>query len=179
MTSFEFGSNLLCYYVVPFLANYGAVPYSFFFTPMAVLLQTLLQTNTKQLRNGWVENRNRAVKMRNGLETNPAPAQKVFRRCAVRTEVHFQHVITNSFFFRLLWWIYYFFLLWENFWSFVLCLFQFFHWIGAGKRTFMSFSDGLGSDIFRRKMEKTRPMREQREVKVFLPRQSRHFCLYS
>ena len=35
--------------------------------------------------------------------------------------------------------------------------------VGAGINTLMSISDGLGSSIFCRKMEKTRPMREERE----------------
>ena len=37
----------------------------------------------------------------------------------------------------------------------------------------MSISDGLGPYLFRRKMEKTRPMREM-DGKVFISRQSRY-----
>ena len=37
---------------------------------------------------------------------------------------------------------------------------------GAGINTLMSISDGLGSSILCRKMEKTRPMREEMDGKV-------------
>ena len=39
----------------------------------------------------------------------------------------------------------------------------------------MSISDGLGAYFFRRKMEKTRPMREEMDEKMFISRQSQHF----
>ena len=38
--------------------------------------------------------------------------------------------------------------------------------VGAGIGTLMSISDGLGSSIFCRKMEKARPMMEEMDVKV-------------
>ena len=38
--------------------------------------------------------------------------------------------------------------------------------VGAGLNTLMSISDGLGSSISCRKMEKTRPMREEMDGKV-------------
>ena len=38
--------------------------------------------------------------------------------------------------------------------------------VGAGVNTLMSISDGLGSSIFCRKMEKARPMREEMDGKV-------------
>ena len=38
--------------------------------------------------------------------------------------------------------------------------------VGAGINTLMSISDGLGSSIFCRKMEKTRPMSEEMDGKV-------------
>ena len=38
--------------------------------------------------------------------------------------------------------------------------------VGAGINTLMSISDGLGSSIFCRKMEKTRSMREEMDGKV-------------
>ena len=38
----------------------------------------------------------------------------------------------------------------------------------------MSTSDGLGSYIFRQKMEKAQPMREEMDVKMLTSRQSRH-----
>ena len=41
--------------------------------------------------------------------------------------------------------------------------------VGAGINTLMSISDGLGSSIFCRKMEKTRPMREEMEKVVYFP----------
>ena len=42
VTSLELHSDL-CYYVGPFLANDGTVPYSFIYPPIAVLLQAVLQ----------------------------------------------------------------------------------------------------------------------------------------
>ena len=60
VTSLEFHSNL-SYYIVPLLANYGTVPYSLVFTPIAVQLQAVLQENTEPFRNGRVERRNRTV----------------------------------------------------------------------------------------------------------------------
>ena len=39
----------------------------------------------------------------------------------------------------------------------------------------MSFSDGFGPYFFRRKMEKTRSMREEMDGQVFISRQSQHF----
>ena len=41
----------------------------------------------------------------------------------------------------------------------------------------MSIADGLGPYIFRRKMEKARPMWEEMDGKVFIFRQNRHFPL--
>ena len=48
VTSHQFHSSFnLCYYAVPFLlANYGTIPYSLIFTPIAALLQAVLQANT-------------------------------------------------------------------------------------------------------------------------------------
>ena len=39
----------------------------------------------------------------------------------------------------------------------------------------MSISDGLDTDVFRRKMEKTRSMGEEKHRKIFISRQSWHF----
>ena len=39
----DFTSFMLCYYAVQFLANYGTIPYSVIFTPIAALLQAVLQ----------------------------------------------------------------------------------------------------------------------------------------
>ena len=41
----------------------------------------------------------------------------------------------------------------------------------------MSILDGLGQSFFCRKVEKTRPMREEMDRKVFVSRQGRHFSL--
>ena len=66
------------------------------------------------------------------------------------------------------------FLIWENIWSFVyINIFC----VGAGKSTLKSFSDGLGSYFFRRKMEKTQSMREEMDGQVFISRQNRHFSI--
>ena len=60
VTSIEFLSDW-CYYAGPFLANYGSVPYSPIFIPIAALLQAVLQEKTEPLRNGLLETRNRTV----------------------------------------------------------------------------------------------------------------------
>ena len=39
----------------------------------------------------------------------------------------------------------------------------------------MSICDGLDPDFFRRKMEKTRSMKEEMDVEVFISCESRHF----
>ena len=52
-------------------------------------------------------------------------------------------------------------------WSFVRIILYF---VGAGICTFMSTSDGLRLYIFRRKMEKTLPMTEEMDRKVFFSR---------
>ena len=45
--------------------------------------------------------------------------------------------------------------------------------VGAGIDTLISISDGLGTSIFRRKMEKARPMREEMDGKiVYFPPES-------
>ena len=46
--------------------------------------------------------------------------------------------------------------------------------VGAGINSLMSISDELSSYFFRRKMEKTQPMRGEMDRKVFDSRQSRH-----
>ena len=60
VTLLEFLSDL-CFYAVPFLANYKTVAYSLIFTPIAALLQTVVQNNTEPFRNGLVEMTNRTV----------------------------------------------------------------------------------------------------------------------
>ena len=71
VTSHQFHSDL-CYYAVPFLlANYGAIPCSLIFTPIAALLQAVLQANTEPFPNGLVETRNWPVKI--GRNHNPGP----------------------------------------------------------------------------------------------------------
>ena len=60
VASVEFLSELCCF-AVPFLANYGTVPYSLVSTPVAALLQAVLQENTEPFWNSLVELRNRTV----------------------------------------------------------------------------------------------------------------------
>ena len=60
VTSVELHSDL-CYYAVPFLANYGTVPYSLIFTPIAALLQAVVQENKEPFQNGQEEMKNRTV----------------------------------------------------------------------------------------------------------------------
>ena len=42
----------------------------------------------------------------------------------------------------------------------------------------MTISDGLDPYLFRRRMEKTRSVKEEMDGEVFISRQSRHFPLY-
>ena len=60
VASLEFLSGL-SYYAVPCRANYGTVPYSLILTPIAALLQAVLQENMEPFSNGRVEMRNRAI----------------------------------------------------------------------------------------------------------------------
>ena len=54
-------------------------------------------------------------------------------------------------------------------------LFMFIYCVGPGITTLISISDGLHPYFFRRKMEKTRSMKEEMDEEVFISRQSRHF----
>ena len=47
--------------------------------------------------------------------------------------------------------------------------------VGAEISTLISISDGLGPENFCRNMEKTQLVREEKDGKVFLSRQSPHF----
>ena len=60
VTSLQFHSDL-CYYAVPFLAKYGTVPYSLILTPIAALLQAVLQENTQPFWDGLPEMWNRTL----------------------------------------------------------------------------------------------------------------------
>ena len=57
----------------------------------------------------------------------------------------------------------------------ISCLYYYLFCVGAGVSTLMSISDGLASYIFRRKLEKTQPIRERMEGKVFFPPESAIF----
>ena len=70
LTSHQFHSNL-CFYAVPFMASYRTIPYSLFFTPIAALLQAVLQANAEPLGNGLVETRNLTVKTSKSFSTGP------------------------------------------------------------------------------------------------------------
>ena len=59
--------------------------------------------------------------------------------------------------------------------TFELFLYANIYCVGAGKSTFRSISDGLSPYMFRRKMEKTRPMGKEMDGELFISRQSRHF----
>ena len=50
--------------------------------------------------------------------------------------------------------------------------------VGAGITTLMSISDGSDPYFFRRKMEKTRCMKEEMDGRVFTSRNCRHLLLY-
>ena len=50
--------------------------------------------------------------------------------------------------------------------------------VGAGIATLVSIFDGTDSYLFRRKMEKTRSVKEEMDGRVFISRKSRHFSLY-
>ena len=58
-----------------------------------------------------------------------------------------------------------------SFWSFVYVTI---YWVDAGISTLISISDWSDPYIFRRKMEKTRSVKEEMKVKLFISRQSRH-----
>ena len=60
-------------------------------------------------------------------------------------------------------------------WSFV---YVFIYGAGAGKTTSKFVSDELDPYVFRRKMEKTRSMKEEMDGEVFIRHQSWHFSLY-
>ena len=70
VTLLQFHSNLY-YYAVPFLANYGTIPYSLLFTLIAALLQAVLQMNTEPFRNGLVETTNRTIRTNRKPSTSP------------------------------------------------------------------------------------------------------------
>ena len=59
----------------------------------------------------------------------------------------------------------------KSFWSFVYVII---YYVGAGISTLISISDWSDPYIFRRKMEKTRSVKEEMEGKLFISRQSRH-----
>ena len=59
ITSILFRFLLICCSFLP--AKYGTIPYSLLLTPIAALLQAVLQSNTEPLRNGLVETRNWTV----------------------------------------------------------------------------------------------------------------------
>ena len=58
--------------------------------------------------------------------------------------------------------------------SFLLFVYAFIYCVGAGISTLISISDWSDPYIFRRKMEKTRSVKEELEGKLFISRQSRH-----
>ena len=59
----------------------------------------------------------------------------------------------------------------KSFWSFVYVII---YCVGEGISTLISISDWSDPYIFRRKMEKTRSVKEEKEGKLFTSRQSRH-----
>ena len=51
-------------------------------------------------------------------------------------------------------------------------------YVGTGKKTLMSTSDGLGPSVFCRKMERARPMRKEMEgIVVYFPQESAFWLL--
>ena len=64
-------------------------------------------------------------------------------------------------------------------WKFLLSLvYVFIYCVGAGITTLMSISDWSDPYFFRRKMEKTRSVREEMDGSVLISRQSRHLSIY-
>ena len=59
----------------------------------------------------------------------------------------------------------------KYYWSFVYVII---YCVGAGINTLISISDWSDPYIFRRKMEKTRSVKEEMEGKLFISRQIRH-----
>ena len=58
--------------------------------------------------------------------------------------------------------------------SFLLLVYVVIYCVGAGISTLISISDWWDRYIFRRKMKKTRSVKEEMEGKLFISRQSRH-----
>ena len=79
VTSHQFHSKL-CYYAVPFLANYGAIPYSLIFTSIAALRQAVVQANTEPFRNGLVEKKSRTVKTSTNHKTGPKWSEMIMEK---------------------------------------------------------------------------------------------------
>ena len=60
----------------------------------------------------------------------------------------------------------------KSVWSFVYVII---YSVGPGLTTLMSISDGLDPYFFRRKMEKTRSMKDEMDEEVFVPPESAFF----
>ena len=136
----------------------------------AALLQLVLQANTEPFRNGLTGMRSRLgtirVPAKFSIQMKHSKQTCIF--CTLKHEI-------LSFYYNNLFYLMNFlkiFRLWKYLWSVVntniFC-------VGARVSTLMSSSDWLRPYIFRRKMEKTRPMREEMDGKVFISRQSWHF----
>ena len=147
VTLHQFHSDL-CYYAVPFLlVNYRTIPYSLIFTPIATLLQAVLQANTEPFRNGLVETRNWTVKTSRNHITGSKWSRMMMENGLRAWNMNFLlvYVIRRIIIIIII------FQIWKSVWSFV-CIIV--YCVGAGKSTLMSIPDGLGSYFFRRKMER-------------------------
>ena len=135
----------------------------------AALLQAVLQANTEPFRNALVKMRNQREETRNGLGTSLVPVQIVSKRNALSSHAllnmkswNINPIILIS---SCLMSFINIFQLWKICWFFVYTKI---YCVSAGISTLMHNSDGLGPYIFCRKMEKTRPLREAVDGKVFI-----------
>ena len=135
VNSHQFHSNL-CFSSVLLLANYGTIPYCISFTPIAALLQAVLQANMEPFRNGLVERRNWTVKTNRNHMTGPK-WYEMMMECGLRT---WSKIFVLFFVIRRS--INIFFQFWKSVWSFVYIIF---YCVGAGINTLISISDGLSS----------------------------------
>ena len=136
------------------------------FTPIAALLQAVLQASTEPFRNGLVETRNRTIKTSRNQSTGSKWSKMMMDYSFWAWNMNSCTVLSNQTNYFC------YFPILEYFLFFV---YIYIYCVGAGISTWMSISDGLGSYFFHRKMAKTQPTKEEMNGKVFISRQSRHF----
>ena len=168
VTSLQFHSNL-CYYDVAFLANYGTIPCSLIFTPIAVLLQAVLQMNTEPFRNGPVKTRNRTIRTSRKPSTCPKWSEMMAKYVFWACNMNFCNNLCNQTKY------YCYFPKIGNVWFFVYIIL---YCVGAGISTLMSISDGLGC-YFCVERWKRRSVWGKKRMERCFPARVGIFCLRS